>query len=59
MVVVALARAGVPWAEFSRELGHSVGRHGCDPHEPAADAYYAAWLEALETMLRRAGVDVP
>jgi nitrile hydratase accessory protein len=59
MAVVALERAGVPWAEFSRELGDAVGRHGYDPAEPAADAYYAAWLDALETTLRRADVDVP
>ena len=59
MAVVALEEAGVPWAEFSRQLGAAVRRHGYDRAEPAADAYYAAWLDALETTLRRAGVDVP
>jgi len=59
LAVVSLERAGIPWAEFSRELGYAVGRHGYDPAEPAPDAYYAAWLDALERTLRRAGVDVP
>jgi nitrile hydratase accessory protein len=54
MAVVALERAGIPWAVFSRELGEAVARHGYDPREPAATAYYAAWLAALETCLRNA-----
>ena len=58
MAVVALEEAGVPWAEFSRQLGAAVRRHGYDRAEPAADAYYAAWLDALEATLRRAGVDM-
>jgi nitrile hydratase accessory protein len=56
MAVVALERAGIPWAEFSRQLAAAVERHGYDPAEPAASAYYAAWLEALETTLRDAGL---
>jgi nitrile hydratase accessory protein len=56
MAVVALDRAGVPWTDFSRELGVAVRRHGYDPDEPAATAYYAAWLDALEATLREAGV---
>jgi len=59
IAVVSLERAGVPWAEFSRKLGDAVARHGYDPDEPAATAYYASWLEALEETLRAAGVDVP
>jgi nitrile hydratase accessory protein len=55
MAVVALERAGIPWAEFSRQLALAVERHGYDPEEPAATAYYAAWLEALEATLRAAG----
>jgi nitrile hydratase accessory protein len=55
MAVVALERAGVPWAEFSRHLAEAVRRHGYDPGEPAATAYYAAWLDALEATLRDAG----
>jgi nitrile hydratase accessory protein len=58
MAVVALDRAGVPWPVFSGQLALAVARHGYDPDEPAASAYYAAWLEALETTLREAGVEV-
>jgi nitrile hydratase accessory protein len=55
MAVVALERAHVPWADFSRRLAAAVARHGYDPEEPAAAAYYAAWIEALESTLRDAG----
>ena len=58
MAVVALERARIPWSEFSNRLVEAVSRHGYDPDEPAAEAYYAAWLEALETTLRGAGVDL-
>ena len=58
MAVVALERAGVPWTTFSRQLGVAVQRHGHDPNEPAASAYYAAWIEALEATLREAGVEL-
>jgi len=54
MAVVALERAGVPWADFSRHLADAVRRHGYDPGEPAATAYYTAWLDALEATLRDA-----
>jgi nitrile hydratase accessory protein len=55
MAVVALERAGIPWAEFSRQLAVAVESHGYDPQEPAATAYYTAWLDALEATLREAG----
>jgi nitrile hydratase accessory protein len=55
MTVVALERAGIPWAEFSRHLAEAVRRHGYDPEEPAATAYYTAWLDALESTLDDAG----
>jgi nitrile hydratase accessory protein len=54
MAVVALERAGIPWAEFSRHLAEAVRRHGYDPEEPAATAYYTAWLAALEATLDNA-----
>jgi nitrile hydratase accessory protein len=57
--VVALERAGIPWSEFSRQLALAVRRHGYDPAEPAADAYYAAWIDALEATLREAGALEP
>ena len=55
MAVVALERAGIPWQTFSQELAGAIGEHGYDPAEPAATAYYAAWLDALETTLHNAG----
>ena len=58
MAVVALERAGIPWADFSRQIAAAVQRHGYDPAEPAATAYYAAWLDALEATLRNAGVSL-
>ena len=58
MTVVALERARIPWAEFSNRLAQAVARHGYDPVEPAAAAYYAAWLDALEATLDGAGVDL-
>ena len=58
MAVVALERAGVPWPVFSRQLALAVARHRYDPDEPAASAYYAAWLDALERTLREAGVQL-
>ena len=58
MTVVALDRARIPWSEFANRLAESVQRHGYDPGEPAAAAYYAAWLEAFEATLQGAGVDL-
>ena len=58
MAVVALERAGVAWPVFSRQLALAVARHGYDPDEPAASAYYTAWLEALVDTLREAGLDL-
>ena len=58
MTVVALERARIPWSEFSNRLAEAVRQHGYDPDEPAAAAYYAAWLDALEATLRGAGVDL-
>jgi nitrile hydratase accessory protein len=58
MTVVALERARIPWPEFAHRLAEAVQAHPYDPGEPAASAYYAAWLEALEATLRGAGVDL-
>ena len=51
MGVVALERAGVSLVEFGGFLAAAVARHGYDADEPAATAYYAAWLDALEACL--------
>jgi len=58
MTVVALERAHIPWSEFASHLARAVERHGYDPDEPAAAAYYAAWLEAFEATLVGAGLDL-
>ena len=51
MAVVALARSGISLVEFSRHLSEAVARHGYNADEPAATAYYTAWLDALEAAL--------
>ena len=56
MGVVALERAGISLVEFSGFLAAAVAAHGYDPDEPAATAYYAAWLDALEACLAGRGV---
>jgi hypothetical protein len=58
MGVVALERAGISLVEFSRHLGEAIARHGFDPEEPAATAYYGAWLDALESALAANGVEL-
>ncbi len=58
MGVVALERAGISLVEFSGFLAAAVARHPYDPNEPAATAYYAAWLDAIENALRAKGVEV-
>ena len=56
MGVVALERADISLVEFRGFLAGAVARHGYDPDEPAATAYYAAWLDALEACLANRGV---
>jgi nitrile hydratase beta subunit-like protein len=58
MGIVALEQAGVSLLDFSRFLAEAVAKHGYDPAEPAASAYYSAWLDALEDALRRKGLDL-
>ena len=58
MGVVALERAGISLVEFSGFLAAAVARHGYDPAEPAASAYYAAWLDALESALQTKNVEL-
>jgi nitrile hydratase accessory protein len=56
MGVVVLTRTGASWADFRRHLVAAIERHPYDPHEPAATAYYTAWLEALESLLAERGL---
>jgi nitrile hydratase accessory protein len=57
MGVVLLERTGTPWAEFRRHLVAAIERHPYDPAESAATAYYAAWLDALQSLLATRGLD--
>jgi nitrile hydratase accessory protein len=51
MGVVVLDRLGIPWAEFREHLVDAIQQHRSHADESAASAYYAAWLEALGSLL--------
>ena len=51
MAVVALDRLGVPWSEFRRHLVIAIAARPARPGESPATVYYAAWLDALESLL--------
>ena len=54
--VVFLERTGTAWPEFRRHLVAAIERHPYDPNESAATAYYAAWLDALQSLLAERGM---
>jgi nitrile hydratase accessory protein len=56
MGVVALKRTGAPWPEFRRHLAAAIAARPAGPGESEATAYYAAWLDALETLLAERGL---
>lgn len=56
MGVVVLERTGTPWAEFRRHLVTAIERRPLRLDESAATAYYAAWLDALESLLAERGL---
>ena len=56
MAVVALDRLGLPWSDFRRYLANAIATRPAGHDEPPAAAYYAAWLDALETLLSDRGV---
>jgi nitrile hydratase accessory protein len=51
MGVVALRELGVGAVEWRDALAEAIERHGHDPDEDPATAYYAAWVEALERVV--------
>jgi nitrile hydratase accessory protein len=55
MGVVALERLGLSWADFREHLGQAIRRRGYDPARPAAEQYYAAFMDALEALLAERG----
>jgi len=56
MGVVALERAGASWAEFRSHLAAAIAARPAAEHESAATAYYACWLDALESLLSEHGL---
>jgi nitrile hydratase accessory protein len=56
MAVVVLDRHGVPWAEFRRHLASAIATRPAREDESPATAYYAAWIDALETLLDDRGL---
>jgi nitrile hydratase accessory protein len=59
MGVVTLERLGLSWADLRVHLAESIRRHGYDPAQPAASAYYSAFLDALEALLAERGILPP
>ena len=55
MGVVAMERLGIGWAEWRPYLAAAIQRHGFDPQESSANAYYAAWVDALERLVADRG----
>jgi hypothetical protein len=49
--VVVLERLGVPWSGFREHLVRAVEQHGQPQGETAAEAYYVAFLDALESLV--------
>ena len=51
MGVVALERLGLPWSAFRDHLAAAIERHGQPEGETAAEAYYVAFLDAIESLV--------
>ena len=56
--VVLLERTGASWSEFRDQLVAAIAAHVAAPGESAATAYYTAWLDAVEALLRRRNLSV-
>lgn len=56
MGVVALERSGATWSDFRRHLAAAIAGRPAREGETAATAYYACWLDALETLLDERGL---
>lgn len=55
MGVVAMERLGIGAVEWRDALAEAIERHGDDPDEDPATAYYAAWVDALERLVATRG----
>jgi hypothetical protein len=51
MGVVVLERLGLPWGDFREHLVGAIERHGHPEGETAAEAYYVAFLDAVESLV--------
>jgi hypothetical protein len=51
MGVVVLEQLGLPWSAFRDHLVAAVSRHGQPEGESAAEAYYVAFLDAIESLV--------
>ncbi len=51
MGVVLLERLGIPWSGFREHLVAAIRRHGHPEGESAAEAYYVAFLDAIESLV--------
>jgi nitrile hydratase accessory protein len=51
MGVVTIEALGIGVVEWRDALADAIERHGYDPAEDPASAYYAAWVDALERLV--------
>jgi nitrile hydratase accessory protein len=51
MAVVLLERLGIPWSGFREHLVAAIEQHGQPAGESAAEAYYVAFLAAIESLV--------
>ncbi|HET6173175.1 MAG TPA: hypothetical protein VFD90_11245 [Gaiellales bacterium] len=51
MGVVVLERLELPWSAFRAHLVAAIERHGQPEGESPAEAYYVAFLDAIEALL--------
>jgi nitrile hydratase accessory protein len=51
MGVVTIEALGIGAVEWRDALADAIERHGYDPAEDPASAYYAAWVDALERLV--------
>ena len=54
--VVVLEHTGAPWSEFRDHLVAAIAAHEPAPGDSAANAYYTAWLDAIEALLAARGL---
>ena len=55
MGVVVLEQLGLPWSAFRDHLVAAIERHGLPADETAAEAYYVAFLDAIESLVAAQG----